>query len=128
MAVPVGVLVLPKASNRTATGCVEKATPAVAVDDGLVERPTAAGVPTVGEKLGAVPPVLAAVRLPSVAVNCCATGCTLVATRLAKAEPLVKLILVAVPKEVPPTLGRMRNGEVARPPKVRLTGVFKPVS
>src|SRR6266852_2816365 len=90
---------LPKASRTTTTGCCAKAAPAVAVDEGCVTIPSCAAVATVGENVGAVPPGVAEVSVPSSAAVSSLLLSTLCATSVAEAG-LLKVIAVTVPNGV----------------------------
>src|SRR5258706_7614125 len=64
------VVTLPYTSNTLITGCVPKAAPAVAVEDGWVEIPNCVETPpAIVPKLKAVPPGVDEVRDPSVTIT-----------------------------------------------------------
>src|SRR6266496_6030312 len=80
----------------------------------------ALSAPTVGERVGAVPPVAAAVSVGVLddAVSSFELS-TLCATSVVAAPvPLVKLIVVPVPIAVPLTVAREPSGAAVKPPKV----------
>src|SRR6267378_2251451 len=101
------------------TGCVPKAVPAAADDDGWVEIPNCVAVPAVGDNVGAVPPVPAAVSVGELdaAVSSFPLS-TLCATSVTEAEPPLKTTGVPVPKAVPLTVGCEPSGPLANPPKM----------